>query len=178
MSAKRCRGCDTAKPLDAFHRSSRNRDGRQSRCKDCQVGTVRSIRQRPGYGAGERRRARASAAARKAADAEYAFREKWRRAVADARQRAERSGAPHQPYTLTDLLAKFGPWQDWTCAYCHASDELTLEHLTPLAKGGADALANVHVACHACNTRKHDRGVGEWLRSDAFADRVHEGMAA
>lgn len=32
---KRCRVCGQEKPLDDFHRNSRAKDGRQSRCKEC-----------------------------------------------------------------------------------------------------------------------------------------------
>ncbi len=32
---KRCYRCETEKPLEAFHKSSRNKDGRQSACKEC-----------------------------------------------------------------------------------------------------------------------------------------------
>lgn len=41
---KHCNRCDTTKLLDEFHRSSRNRDGRQSYCKGCQVAAVRILR--------------------------------------------------------------------------------------------------------------------------------------
>lgn len=34
-TTKRCPNCGWSKPLDAFHQSSRSRDGRQSWCRDC-----------------------------------------------------------------------------------------------------------------------------------------------
>lgn len=39
----------------------------------------------------------------------------------------------------------------------------TLDHLVPLAKGGAHTLANVACACFTCNSVKGDRGSGEQL---------------
>lgn len=33
---KRCRGCETEKPLAEFHKDNRRGDGRRARCKDCE----------------------------------------------------------------------------------------------------------------------------------------------
>ena len=35
MDAKKCTSCGVEKPLEAFHRSSRSKDGRVSTCKEC-----------------------------------------------------------------------------------------------------------------------------------------------
>jgi len=38
----------------------------------------------------------------------------------------------------------------------------TLEHLTPLSRGGTHTWANVVLACWQCNVRKHNALDGEW----------------
>ncbi len=46
------------------------------------------------------------------------------------------------------------------CAYCgcvHHEEELTREHITPLAQKGSDHWMNVVTACKACNHRKANR---------------------
>jgi hypothetical protein len=49
------------------------------------------------------------------------------------------------------------------CEYCHAAEawqyvEFTMEHLIPLAAGGATSFDNLALACFACNRRKwHQR---------------------
>lgn len=45
------------------------------------------------------------------------------------------------------------------CASCHAvcePDGVDVDHVVPLAKGGADALSNVRVLCRACHVQKTD----------------------
>lgn len=43
------------------------------------------------------------------------------------------------------------------CAYCRERRPLTIDHVQPLAKGGAHTAANVVPACQSCNSRKGDR---------------------
>ena len=48
--------------------------------------------------------------------------------------------------------------QPW-CTFCGARDDLTTDHLVPLAKGGTrrPTIADVLVLCRGCNARKGDR---------------------
>lgn len=47
---------------------------------------------------------------------------------------------------------------DWRCAYCGAQPErLTLDHLLPVARGGAHTASNVVPACKSCNSSKGAR---------------------
>ena len=38
----------------------------------------------------------------------------------------------------------------------HPSDDLTVDHIIPVSKGGRDAWANFRVLCRGCNSAKHD----------------------
>ncbi|MEP7120376.1 MAG: HNH endonuclease signature motif containing protein [Byssovorax sp.] len=51
------------------------------------------------------------------------------------------------------------------CEYCHAPEqwqyvEFTMEHLVPIAAGGASTVENLALACFACNRHKWDRRTG------------------
>ena len=51
------------------------------------------------------------------------------------------------------------------CAYCagHSGDPvLEVEHVQPRSRGGTDRLANLVIACRACNVAKGNRTAGEW----------------
>lgn len=52
------------------------------------------------------------------------------------------------------------------CAYCGKpmrSVEKSLDHVTPLSRGGAHSVTNVVVACKPCNFSKHTRMLDEWI---------------
>jgi 5-methylcytosine-specific restriction endonuclease McrA len=41
------------------------------------------------------------------------------------------------------------------CAYCGKKRPLTMDHITPLARGGKHEPDNIAPACRPCNSRKH-----------------------
>lgn len=43
------------------------------------------------------------------------------------------------------------------CKQCGSDEELVLDHVKPLARGGADEPENLQVLCWACNSRKGAR---------------------
>lgn len=45
----------------------------------------------------------------------------------------------------------------YRCAYCGVAGELTVEHVTPVARGGISSFENCVAACGACNRRKGNR---------------------
>ena len=49
-----------------------------------------------------------------------------------------------------------------TCVYCGATEDLTLDHVVPLARGGAHSEENLAVACRACNSSKNATPLAEW----------------
>lgn len=62
----------------------------------------------------------------------------------------------------------------WQCAYCKRDFRgyrrrdrlrfLTLDHVVPRSKGGADDASNLAAACLKCNGLKRDRTPEEWAR--------------
>lgn len=57
------------------------------------------------------------------------------------------------------LLEKWGR----RCAYCGAAGvPLEVEHIVPKSRGGADRVANLALACHACNQAKGARTAAEF----------------
>ena len=59
-----------------------------------------------------------------------------------------------------NILARDG----YTCHYCGATDNLTLDHIVPRARGGARWDAdNVVTACRCCNQAKGTLSYNEFL---------------
>ena len=61
-------------------------------------------------------------------------------------------------------------WEDikacynYRCAYCGEKTDLTKDHLSPVSRGGKDAMYNIVPACTKCNSSKKDRNVLDWNR--------------
>ncbi|NJR41179.1 MAG: hypothetical protein HC781_22980 [Leptolyngbyaceae cyanobacterium CSU_1_4] len=49
---------------------------------------------------------------------------------------------------------------------CGSTQNLTLDHVIPLSKGGSDLPGNLACACLQCNSSKSDRTVQEWKGSN------------
>lgn len=45
----------------------------------------------------------------------------------------------------------------FACLECGTSDDLTLDHIWPWSKGGADEIDNLRTLCRSCNSRKGAR---------------------
>ena len=43
---------------------------------------------------------------------------------------------------------------DWTCQYCGARSNLTVDHVIPRSKGGNSSWENIVASCAPCNRRK------------------------
>jgi 5-methylcytosine-specific restriction endonuclease McrA len=65
---------------------------------------------------------------------------------------------------IRERFAQFGH----QCAYCGATGDLQIEHLIPIAKGGAHVLGNILPACQRCNYSKTTHEAEAWYRSQPF----------
>lgn len=78
----------------------------------------------------------------------------WKHVDWDAhyRQRCRRYGfRPYvEAFTEADLIARDGPG----CAECGATESIQLDHVTPVAAGGAHTLHNCRLLCASCNAAK------------------------
>ena len=49
------------------------------------------------------------------------------------------------------------------CSYCGATEDLAVDHVVPLSRGGTNDPGNLTPACKPCNSSKRDKLVEEWL---------------
>lgn len=70
----------------------------------------------------------------------------------------------------SSIFSKF----NYTCVYCGKEnpDDLTLDHLFPIAKGGMDIRANMVACCMDCNKDKDDMTVLEWIATGGAPKEV------
>jgi 5-methylcytosine-specific restriction endonuclease McrA len=48
------------------------------------------------------------------------------------------------------------------CIYCEATENLTIDHVVPISKGGENTLENVVPACSSCNNQKRAKTLTEY----------------
>ena len=64
---------------------------------------------------------------------------------------------------------------EYECAYCGDDTDLTIDHVVPRSKGGADFTRNVVCCCKACNQDKGQTPWEEWYFSqEFFSNERHE----
>jgi Pyruvate/2-oxoacid:ferredoxin oxidoreductase delta subunit len=48
------------------------------------------------------------------------------------------------------------------CIYCGSTENLSLDHIIPLSKGGPDIISNQVYACRSCNSSKGSKDIFYW----------------
>lgn len=53
----------------------------------------------------------------------------------------------------------------YKCVYCGSLNNLSLDHLMPVSRGGEDIPSNLVTCCRGCNSSKNAKTPEEWLAS-------------
>lgn len=48
------------------------------------------------------------------------------------------------------------------CNFCGTTEDITLDHVIPLARGGRHSIGNLQPLCGTCNKRKNSKLMSEW----------------
>jgi 5-methylcytosine-specific restriction endonuclease McrA len=70
-----------------------------------------------------------------------------------SRGTTKQRGYDHRWRLLSEAMVRAQP----LCTVCGRRDDLTCDHIIPLARGGRSVASNVRVVCRSCNRRKQDR---------------------
>lgn len=138
---RQCTRCGETKPLAAFHRASKNVNGRNSYCIDCEAAKYDSN--------AERLREKA--------------RDNYRRnptpAIAAGHRRRARMMEIEGSWTSEEWEALKARY-NYTCLRCDRREpeiKLSLDHVVPVSKGGKNTIDNAQPLCRSCNSRKRTR---------------------
>lgn len=187
---KICTKCKTEKPLDQFYVDSRYTGGYTTRCRECkrkqghqdyldnQENKLAYYREYRAKNKDEvnRRKREARNANRLATNEES---RKYREANKDKERERQRRWGRENPekvleanfrrrvrkanatkFLVTDVDLK--KIRSQKCAYCGTSENITIDHVVPLAKGGSHSIGNLAPACGICNSSKGAKFVTEW----------------
>lgn len=188
---KPCRGCLRLLPLDEFYEDRRARDGRFSTCKACTLARARArkdanpeLRRREVERTVRYRKTAAGRAARRreylrSRDRVITRAAAWHRAHPDVRRRAvqnrrRRLGNMQIPGISRALIAEKVAYWGGRCWVCHEAWE-QIDHVKPVAAGGANLLCNLRPICGTCNRSKAARwpfNVGRVLPLDRCLDAL------
>ena len=72
-----------------------------------------------------------------------------------------------EPYTAAQLRDRFS-FLGSVCIYCGSRENIQIDHITALSRGGVDALWNIAPACERCNNSKRDQDVEIWYKQQSF----------
>ncbi len=57
----------------------------------------------------------------------------------------------------SDVRKKIFDRDGKVCKHCGSTENLSMDHIIPVSKGGEDSLENLQVLCKSCNSRKGNR---------------------
>jgi len=139
---------------------TRDRVGQRFRCSTC--GWSGFVTSRPRCKACDRRRKRewrqANPQKHRQSQRRWTLRPNGRMSqqATRSRRRARLAGVPHESINIQEVYEACG----YICGICHEfvpPEQRSLDHIVPLARGGAHIRSNVQLAHRRCNSRKGTR---------------------
>lgn len=83
------------------------------------------------------------------------------------KRRANKKQAHSLPFTKEEIETLFQKF-DNSCAYCGSKENLSIDHVIPLSRGGCDVLGNFLPSCKPCNSSKFVHNIETWFKSQSF----------
>ena len=150
----KCTKCGNDKPDYLFYKDSRKVSGLKSYCKECDKSYKRSLEsiQR---GRDRLRSANYKSPNKAVNDRNYRSTPLGKASKLRAKNKRRAIAGQH---TLTSneweaVLSAF----NYSCAYCGSLNDITLDHVKPVSKGGGTTVDNIIPACRSCNSRRRDK---------------------
>lgn len=159
IEGKKCSACGHWKPLEEYHRHSRNPDMLAYACKLCAVNRASNWQKENTDRTNAKNRLWRKQHLEQTRKAGRQRRARYRRDYYDrvlAQNRARRAKSTKAPgngvsaESWERILAQYGG----VCLACGGASDLTMDHVVALSKGGAHDIVNVQPLCRSCNSAK------------------------
>ena len=157
---KRCPACEQHKPLDAFNKADKRPDGKRIYCRECESAKNRAWAARNR----DREKERTRRWAQENREKVVSYTLKWQKQnldkcrynVAARRARQRDNGV----FTITGREKKALLAQP--CAECGSTENIHIDHIIPVSRGGRHSIGNLQALCASCNISKSDLFLVEW----------------
>lgn len=166
MNKKTCSKCGEIKPFDQFRVSRQRKDGRQCYCRSChaKANSVWRSKHRARHLATVRKWHSDNRDKSRAANRAWTANNRKRRRNIDQARRTRLNNNGVFLVLDKEIRRIHGS----PCANCGAKDNITVDHILPISRGGRHSIGNLQPLCKPCNSSKKDRLMVEW-RSVAIA---------
>ena len=152
VPGKFCGECGGWKPLRNFSKQLDCSGGAKNICTTCEG--------RKAYAGNRRARIAGVRRYQKKHPEATRLRQQAARRIRNKRKLAGRGVTAKE---LRELMALYGE----ICAYCRTAKADTIDHVTPLSRGGKHEIENILPACKPCNYSKHTMTLEEWQAKKA-----------
>jgi len=171
---KVCGTCKVEKSVDDFYKDKRKQDGLYPDCKTCHCARTKRYYQNNLDSVREKQK-------------DYRTNNKDKLSVINQNWRdnnRDRIARTSSAWRKANLEKRRGYWQKYRslkvtnsfaisnneieklynsdCFYCGVSENITLDHVIPLSRGGKHSIGNIVPACGKCNYSKNNKTVMEW----------------
>lgn len=89
----------------------------------------------------------------RAYNAEYAKKNKEYKTFKASTRRARQAGAQATAVLRKEIKRLYSS----PCFYCESTQDITVDHLIPIGRGGSHSIGNLVSACRSCNVRKGNK---------------------
>ena len=157
---KTCTKCGVEKHAESFYTDRQKSDNLSSQCKNCKS-------------KGNKRWADANP------EKMLTYRHKWLQNNPEKRKVAALSWQKRNPQSAVNYQSRrrsklkgmlsgcvsdreLHQMRESCCAYCGARGDIHIDHIIPIAKGGAHSIGNLQPLCASCNQSKGSKFYADW----------------
>jgi hypothetical protein len=162
MTTKTCRKCAETKSINDFYKAPKNKnaDGLRSYCKQCSLISAKQWQKTNRTRCANRERKWRKNNPDKFKKSCISWRNKNKELVCSYTSNRRTKKMRNGIFQIgKNELAKL---YSSACVSCGSTQEITLDHIIPISRGGRHAIGNLQPMCQRCNSSKGDKLMVEW----------------
>lgn len=172
-----CKWCEKAKPVDDFTFENKSQNRRKHYCKECNQERLKKyyykkrpellakkkasyLENKPKYLEKSRKYREENPEKVKAAMTEWVSAHPGNLRKNNKKRKAVLRGATAKAISVKELESLLSK----PCFYCGSKDDIQIDHVVPIARGGLHSIGNLAPACKSCNSSKNKWFLTEWKK--------------